>query len=30
MGILKEPADYIKNLGLAPGFSVCELGDQCP
>ena len=28
MGILKEPANYVKSLGLAPGFSVCELGNQ--
>lgn len=28
MGILKEPADFVKALSLPRGFSVCELGDQ--
>jgi SAM-dependent methyltransferase len=28
MGILKEPATFVKKLGLPKGFSVCELGDQ--
>lgn len=28
MGILKEPAGFVKALGLPAGFSVCELGDQ--
>lgn len=28
MGILAEPLRYIEELKLAPGFSVCELGDQ--
>lgn len=28
MGILKEPADFIRALPLPNGFSVCELGDQ--
>jgi len=28
MGILKEPAAFVKKLRLPPGFSVCELGDQ--
>lgn len=28
MGILKEPADFVKALKLPLGFSVCELGDQ--
>lgn len=28
MGILKEPATFVKALCLRPGFSVCELGDQ--
>lgn len=28
MGIQREPAAFIAALHLAPGFSVCELGDQ--
>lgn len=28
MGILKEPAAFVKQLALPKGFSVCELGDQ--
>jgi hypothetical protein len=28
MGILAEPAAYIRKLKLPKGFSVCELGDQ--
>lgn len=28
MGILKEPADFVKALQLPKGFTVCELGDQ--
>jgi hypothetical protein len=28
MGILKEPAAFIRELNLPKGFSVCELGDQ--
>lgn len=28
MGILNEPAKFIKKLKLPAGFSVCELGDQ--
>jgi hypothetical protein len=28
MGILKEPAQFVKALKLPKGFSVCELGDQ--
>ena len=28
MGILKEPAAWVKALNLPQGFSVCELGDQ--
>lgn len=28
MGILEEPAQFIKDLALEPGFSVIELGDQ--
>lgn len=28
MGILKEPANYVKALGLPRGFSVCEFGNQ--
>lgn len=28
MGILKEPAEYVKALQLPTGFSVCELGNQ--
>lgn len=28
MGILKEPAKFVKKLRLPTGFSVCELGDQ--
>jgi len=28
MGILKEPAQFVKDLKLAAGFSVCELGNQ--
>lgn len=28
MGMLKEPAKWVKALRLPPGFSVCELGDQ--
>lgn len=28
MGILKEPAEFVKALKLPQGFSVCELGDQ--
>lgn len=28
MGILKEPADFVRELKLPKGFSVCELGDQ--
>lgn len=28
MGILKEPADFVRSLKLREGFSVCELGDQ--
>lgn len=28
MGILREPADYVRQLKLPKGFSVCELGDQ--
>lgn len=28
MGILREPAAFIRSLALPPGFSVCELGDQ--
>lgn len=28
MGILAEPLQFIRELKLPPGFSVCELGDQ--
>lgn len=28
MGILREPAAFVKSLDLPKGFSVCELGDQ--
>ena|SRR5688572_18562439 len=28
MGILAEPLDFIRQLALPKGFSVCELGDQ--
>lgn len=28
MGILAEPIEFVRGLGLAPGFRVCELGDQ--
>lgn len=28
MGILEEPARFIRNLKLPKGFTVCELGDQ--
>lgn len=28
MGILREPADFVRDLKLPPKFSVCELGDQ--
>lgn len=28
MGILAEPAAFVRALNLARGFSVCELGDQ--
>lgn len=28
MGILNGPLQFIKELGLRPGFTVCELGDQ--
>jgi len=28
MGILREPAQFIKELKLPEGFSVCELGNQ--
>lgn len=28
MGILQEPAAFVKGLQLPSGFSVCELGDQ--
>jgi hypothetical protein len=28
VGILKEPAAFVKKLRLPQGFSVCELGDQ--
>lgn len=28
MGILKEPAQFVKDLKLPAGFSVCELGNQ--
>lgn len=28
MGILAEPAQFIRDLNLKKGFSVCELGDQ--
>lgn len=28
MGILSEPAQFIRDLALPKGFSVCELGDQ--
>lgn len=28
MGILAEPLDFVRSLGLVRGFSVCELGDQ--
>lgn len=28
MGILREPAAFVKKLPLPAGFSVCELGDQ--
>lgn len=28
MGILREPAAFVKSLALPEGFSVCELGDQ--
>jgi hypothetical protein len=28
MGILAEPAQFVRDLKLSKGFSVCELGDQ--
>jgi SAM-dependent methyltransferase len=28
MGILRDMAEFVKDIGLPPGFSVCELGDQ--
>ena len=28
MGILAEPAQFVRDLNLPRGFSVCELGDQ--
>jgi len=28
MGILAEPLQFIRDLKLEPGFTVCELGDQ--
>lgn len=28
MGILAEPAEFVRDLKLPKGFSVCELGDQ--
>ena len=28
MGIQQTPMEFVRELGLAPGFSVCELGDQ--
>lgn len=28
MGILQEPADFVRALPLPKGFSVCEFGDQ--
>lgn len=28
MGILEEPANFIRSLKFSPHFSVCELGDQ--
>lgn len=28
MGILAEPAQFVRDLDLPKGFSVCELGDQ--